>query len=307
MLTLTLLLRAHGHSDHIETIKSGRIMANFRPIEMPIGSDSPLSAAVMNRDRDTLSMVAEAVKHKQTLLAFQPVIVAGQGGRVGFYEGLIRVMDETGRIIPAKDFMPVVERAELGREIDVIALSMGMRTLHQNPSVRLSINMSARSIGYQSWMQTLNRWLKKDATIGERLILEITESSAMDQPELVVDFMDRLSMRGICFALDDFGAGYTALRFLKDFFFDVLKIDMQFCNGIADDRDLQVLTKAMIDIGRHFDMLVVAEGIERAQDVEVLQQMGVDCLQGYYFCAPEVRPSWLFNPQARGKKVGIRA
>lgn len=282
-------------------------MANFRPIEMPVGADNPLSAAVMNRDRNTLAMVAEAVKHNQTLLAFQPVVIAGQGSRVGFYEALIRVMDDTGRIIPAKDFMPVVERTELGREIDVVALNMGMRTLHQNPSLRLSINMSARSIGYQRWMQALNRWLKKDGSIGERLILEITESSAMDQPELVVDFMDRLSSRGICFALDDFGSGYTALRYLKDFFFDILKIDMQFCNGIADDRDMQVLTRAMIQIGRHFDMLVVAEGVERAQDVEVLTQMGVDCLQGYYYCAPEVRPSWLFGTEAKRKKSGMRA
>lgn len=279
-------------------------MPNFQPIDMPIGTDSPLSAAVMNRDRNTLAMVREAVKHNQTLLAFQPVIIAGQHNRVGFYEGLIRVMDDSGRIIPARDFMPVVERSELGREIDVVALNMGLRTLHQNPSLRLSINMSARSIGYQRWMQALNRWLKRDASVGERLILEITESSAMDQPELVVDFMDRLGSRGICFALDDFGAGFTALRYLKDFYFDILKIDIQFCHGIADDADMQVLTQAMIHIGRHFDMLVVAEGVERAQDVDLLTKMGVDCLQGYYFCAPEVRPSWLFN---RRQPSGMRA
>jgi len=280
-------------------------MPNFKPIDMAIGAENPLNAAVMNRDRNTLEMVAEAVRHNQTLLAFQPVVVPGQDNRVGFYEGLIRVIDDTGRIIPAKDFMPVVERAELGREIDVVALKLGLRTLHQNPSIRLSINMSARSIGYQRWMQTLNRWLKKDTSVGERLILEITESSAMDQPELVVDFMDRLSARGVCFALDDFGSGYTALRYLKDFYFDILKIDMQFCAGIADDRDVQVLTQAMIQIGQHFDMLVVAEGVERVQDVECLIGMGVDCLQGYYFSAPEVRPSWLHGQG--GKKAGIRA
>ena len=256
-------------------------MPKFKPISAPVGAANPLDAAVSNRDRNTLAMVAEALQHKQTLLAFQPVMVAGDSMRVGFYEGLIRVIDDTGRIIPARDFMPAVERAELGREIDVIALNMGLRTLHENPSIRLSINMSARSIGYQRWMQTLNRWLKKDASVGERLIMEITESSAMDQPELVVDFMERLSARGVCFALDDFGAGYTALRYLKDFYFDILKIDMQFCHGIADDRDTQVLTQAMIQIGQHFDMLVVAEGVERPQDVEVLIQMGVDCLQGY--------------------------
>lgn len=278
-------------------------MSNFKPIVMPFGTDSPLNAAVEMRDRNTLAMVADAVEHKQTLLAFQPVVVPGQNNRVGFYEGLIRVIDDTGRIIPAKDFMPVVERTELGREIDVIALNMGLRALYDNQALRLSINMSARSIGYQRWMQTLNRWLKRDASVGDRLILEITESSAMDQPELVVDFMERLSARGVCFALDDFGSGYTALRYLKDFYFDILKIDMQFCNGIAHDFDMQVLTRAMIQIGQHFDMLVVAEGVEKACDVEMLTEMGVDCLQGYYFAAPEVRPSWLHRQSSADRKA----
>ncbi len=274
---------------------------------IPSGADNPLSAAVSARDRSTLTMVEQAVKHQQTMLAFQPVVIASDPGRVGFYEGLIRVVDDTGRIIPAKDFMPVVERAELGREIDTVALNMGLRTLYDNPEIRLSINMSARSIGYQRWMQTLNRWLKKCPSVGERLILEITEGSAMDQPELVVDFMDRLSIRGICFALDDFGAGYTALRYFKDFFFDVLKIDMEFCHGIANDPDMQALTAAIIQIGHHFDMLVVAEGVERQEDVERLTLMGVDCLQGFYFQAPQVRPNWLFGKRLATQQAGMRA
>ncbi|WP_299550067.1 EAL domain-containing protein [uncultured Tateyamaria sp.] len=282
-------------------------MTNNRFSNVPAGADNPLNAALSSRDRSTLLMVEQAVKHQQTLLAFQPVVIANDPGRVGFYEGLIRVMDDTGRIIPAKDFMPVVERAELGREIDVVALNMGLRTLHENPSIRLSINMSARSIGYQRWMQTLNPWLKKDPSVGERLILEITEGSAMDQPELVVDFMDRLSAKGICFALDDFGAGYTALRYFKDFFFDVLKIDMEFCNGIANDPDTQALTAAIIQIGHHFDMLVVAEGVERQEDVEMLTQMGADCLQGFYFQAPQVRPDWLFGKGDTAQPAGMRA
>ncbi|MEL6467462.1 MAG: EAL domain-containing protein [Pseudomonadota bacterium] len=269
--------------------------------------NNPLSVAVSARDRSTLSMVEQAVQHKQTLLAFQPVVMATDPTRVGFYEGLIRVMDETGRIIPAKDFMPVVERTELGRDIDTVALNMGLRTLFEHPSIRLSINMSARSIGYQRWMQTLNRWLKKDPSVGERLILEITEGSAMDQPELVVDFMDRLSARGICFALDDFGAGYTALRYFKDFFFDVLKIDMEFCHGIANDPDTQALTAAIVQIGHHFDMLVVAEGVEQHDDVEMLIQMGVDCLQGFYFEAPQIRPSWLMGKRPGPQQAGMRA
>ena len=274
--------------------------------DIPPGTDSPLNAAVSARERDTLHMVSEAVRHSQTLLAFQPIVIT-HSRQIGFYEGLIRVMDDTGRVIPAKDFMPVVEKTELGREIDALALNMGLRTLAENPSIRLSINMSARSIGYQNWMKTLNRWIKRDRTLGERLILEITESSAMDQPELVIDFMDRLNHQGICFALDDFGAGYTALRYLKDFYFDILKIDMQFCHGIANDPDIRALTEAILGIGHHFDMLVVGEGLERAEDVAVMSQIGVDCMQGYYFDAPTVRPNWMFGERRTAQTVQVRA
>ncbi len=263
------------------------------------GSESPLSFAVSRRDQATLDMVAEAVAHKQTLLAYQPIMRSDAPHKVAFYEGLIRVLDDTGRVIPAGDFMPAVEATELGRKIDVLALDMGLEALHETPFLRLSINMSARSIGYSDWMTTLNRWLERDDTIAERLIMEITESSAMMVPELVVDFMDRLQMRGICFAMDDFGAGYTAIRYFRDFCFDIVKIDGQFCRGIATNPDNQALTRALVSIARHFDMLTVAEFVETPCDAETLVALGVDCLQGYYFSAPTTRPDWLRGGSAR--------
>lgn len=256
------------------------------------GMDNPLNFAVTNRDRETIDMVAAAVEHQHTLLAFQPVMLSSNPQQVGFYEGLIRVMDETGRIIPAKDFVHVIEGRELGRKIDALALNMGLRTLYENPTLRLSINMSARSIGYPAWNRILRKWLDRSDTLAERLILEITESSAMDMPEKVVEFMDEQQGKGISFALDDFGAGHTALRYFKDFYFDVLKIDGQFIQGISNDPDNQALTRAMVDIARHFDMLTVAEFVETAEDMQTLIDLGVDCLQGFYFSAPTTRPYW---------------
>ncbi len=266
---------------------------NPRLANVPAVADNPLNHAVFQRDQSTLKMVRDAIQHRQTLLAFQPVVLAHDHGRVAFHEGLIRVLDATGRVIPACDFMPQVEDNELGREIDVLALQMGLRTLQKNPDLRLSINMSARSIGYKAWGQMLSHFLKRDQTIGERLILEITESSAMLVPELVADFMDQLQEKGICFAMDDFGSGYTAIRYFKDFFFDVLKLDGQFIKGIANDADNRALVAALISIAQHFDMMTVAESVETAADAAVLAEMGVDCLQGYYFAAPTTRPGWL--------------
>jgi EAL domain-containing protein (putative c-di-GMP-specific phosphodiesterase class I) len=263
------------------------------------GQQDPLSYAVSTRDKSIIAMVEDAVRHKQVLMAYQPVVPAGQTGRVAFYEGLVRVLDDTGRIIPAKEFINAIETTEIGRVIDCLALEKGLKTLHLHPELRLSINMSARSIGYSRWMRTLRRGLDQDPTVGERLILEITESSAMLVPELVVGFMDDLTKRGISFALDDFGAGFTSFRYLRDFYFDILKIDGQFIRGIAQDVDNQVLTTVLATIARQFDMFTVAESVERAEDAAYLTAIGIDCLQGYYFGAPSVKPVWLSPEEQR--------
>ena len=260
------------------------------------GEGSPLDVAVIARDRDTVAMVAAALRHCETMLAFQPVVQSQRPDKIAFYEGLIRVLDDTGRIIPARDFIDAVEATETGRLLDCVALETGLRTLQRNPQIRLSINMSARSIGYPRWMRSLKHGLQGDPTIGERLIFEITERSAMTVPELVVRFMADLRHRGITFALDDFGSGYTSLRYLRDFQFDVIKIDGAFVRGIHGDADNQVLTRAMVDIARQFDMFTVAENVETLADSRWLTGIGVDCQQGYFFGAPTVPPPWQTKP-----------
>ena len=259
---------------------------------VPAGQEDPLNYAVQSRNRSVLEMVRDAVRHKQVLLAYQPIVQAQRPDRVAFYEGLLRVQDETGRIIPARDFIAQIEETETGRIMDCLALEMGLHALAREPGLRLSINMSARSIGYEHWMRTLKRGLQRDATAGERLILEITESSAMLVPELVTNFMSALQAKGISFGLDDFGAGFTSFRYLRDFMFDILKIDGQFIRGIHADPDNQVLTRALVSIAQQFDMFTVAEFVENAADAAWLAKIGVDCLQGYYFGAPTIYPAW---------------
>lgn len=262
-------------------------------------SANPLAFAISEGERQTLSMVQDALRTGRMRLAYQPVVVTQDYERIAFYEGLIRILDHSGRAIPAKDFMPAVEAHEIGREIDCAALGLGLRALIQNPDLRLSINMSARSIGYQKWTRILRSRLREHPRLGERLILEITESSAMAMPEITIAFMDRWQQEGIAFAMDDFGAGYTAIRYFRDFYFDILKIDGQFIRNIHTNRDSQVITAALLSIGKHFDMLCVAESVETVQDAECLQQLGVDCLQGYLFGAPTVNPAWMEKPRRK--------
>lgn len=247
----------------------------------------PFQAAMASRDGDVLTLVRQALAAQRAKLAFQPIVTAGPNGRIAFYEGLIRVMDDAGRVIPAAQFMPQIEEIDLGREIDCITLHLAFRLLRQNPQSRISINLSARSLADGKWRQTLYQGLGGDGALGDRLIFEISEASAMILPEVVVRFMEEMQDHGVAFALDGFGAGLTAFRHLKDFYFDLVKIDKGFIRGIADDPDNQVLTKALMAVAHQFEMLVVADGIETPQEAQYLTKLGADCLQGYFYGVPK--------------------
>jgi EAL domain-containing protein (putative c-di-GMP-specific phosphodiesterase class I) len=254
--------------------------------------ESPLAYAAAERDHATLTMLGAALRRRDVLLAFQPVMQSRRPGSVAFYEGLIRVLDETGRIIPARDFISAAETTELGRILDCLALELGLKTLAEEPELRLSVNMSARSIGYPRWTETLRRGLAGEPTVAERLILEITEASAMTIPDITAHFMRSLQRKGIAFALDDFGSGFTSFRYLREFYFDAVKIDGEFIRGIHKNADNQCLARALISIAEHFDMFTVAESVETAEDAAFLTELGIDCQQGYFHGAPSTKLPW---------------
>ena len=257
---------------------------------------SPLDYAVQERDAGIMQEVEQALENKRVLLAYQPVMSTTRSGQAVFWEGLARLRDAQGRILPAGEFMAAVEAHEIGRTIDCVALELGLAELHAYPSLRLSINLSARSIGYPRWMQILERGLALDPTVGERLILEITESSTLSCAPQVLRFMTNVHSKGISFALDDFGAGYTSLKQLRDFTFDIIKIDGSYVRGIDKDPDGQILMEAIVGIARKFDMLCVAEKVENEAEAKYLSKIGVDCLQGYHFAAPTLHPQWRNEP-----------
>jgi len=247
----------------------------------------PFDYAMGSRDRDIGALVAEALLLDRAQLAFQPVMTAGTPPRIAFYEGLIRLRDGAGRVLPAGSFIAQVEDNTIGRDIDCAALRLGLDMLARYPRLRLAINMSARSIGDGRWRDILGAGLARSADIGPRLILEISEASAMLLPEVVVRFMAELQPRGVCFSLDDFGAGLIAFRHLKDFLFDMVKIDSLFIRGIDVSADNQALTAALLAVAHQFEMFAIAEGVETVAEADHLRKIGVDCLQGYLFGVPK--------------------
>ena len=104
----------------------------------------------------------------------------------------------------------------------------------------------------------------------------------------------------MAFALDNFGAGYTAFCHFRECFFDMVKIDPQFIRGIHESSENQVLCAALISVARHFEMFTIAEAVENAQEAAVLTELGVDCMHGYLFAGPSTQPPWM----GRKRRVG---
>ncbi|MEJ5219043.1 EAL domain-containing protein [Cognatishimia sp. D5M38] len=253
---------------------------------------NPLDEAVKLRDMSILEMVRAAVFHQEVTLAFQPIFGRKNPKQPSFYESLIRVLDETGRIIPAAQFLPFVQHGEIARELDRLALKLSLERLVKHPNLCLSVNMSARSIGYRPWMDTLNNALRVYPDINKRLILEISEGSVVEMPELVADFMPDLQNRGVSFCLDDYGSQHTSFKILYDRYFEFVKLDGSYTQRVHESQEKQILANTVATMLGRLGIHSVATKVESELEARMMRSLGFSYLQGFYFSAPTVSPPW---------------
>lgn len=278
-------------------------MPSFKSVLSQKKQDLATEVAGVSEAPDVTDLVRRAIVKNTITLAYQPVIQSKNPSQIAFYEGLIRVPDDSGKIIPAAQFIDKIEHNSLGRMVDCCAMQAGLAELAGQPWLRLSINASPLSIVDPLWQATLRYGLQEDPTLAERLIVEVTETAEVADMAQFARDVNTVRKQGVSFALDDFGAGYTSFRILKEVRFDIIKIDGQFIRDIHSDRDNQALTRSLVDIANHFDMLVVAEAVEKQEEMTCLRDMKVDCLQGYLFGRPEVMPIWADKSKVAGLPV----
>ncbi|MEL6316533.1 MAG: bifunctional diguanylate cyclase/phosphodiesterase [Pseudomonadota bacterium] len=220
-------------------------------------------------------------------IALQPVVRANDPGRTVFLECLVRMIDRDGVSVPAGDFMPIAEKLGLVRLIDKRVLELAGALLIQDPQLRLSVNLSTQSALDPSWLDAFRRIASDPARPADRMIVEITESTAMDDPERIAALMRSLRTLGAAVAIDDFGAGYTSFSQLRDLRPDIVKIDGSFVQGLPDNPDNQVFVRALLSIARQFEMTTVAEFADDEATAALLLEFGADCLQGSRFGRPQ--------------------
>jgi diguanylate cyclase (GGDEF)-like protein/PAS domain S-box-containing protein len=235
--------------------------------------------------------VKQALRDDRIVLAYQP-IVASQDGTPVFYEGLVRMLDEENKPVPAGVFVPIVEQMGLMRLVDRRVLELGITTLKKNPEISLSINVSGMTAVDPVWLRLLQEHLEGHPEVAGRLILEITETIAIDDIADSSRFVRSVAELGCQVALDDFGAGYTSFRHLRALNVDLVKIDGSFVRDLPTNPDNQLFVRTLISLAKGIGLKTVAEWVETEEEAELLRNEGVDYLQGWHYGKPETDPSW---------------
>ena len=234
-----------------------------------------------------------ALREHRLRLAYQPVVRADKPTQPAFHECLLRLVDRSGDLVAAGSFMPVAERLGLVRMLDKRVMALVFATLVQHPRVRLSMNVSPQSMRDSSWMAQFERLAAENPTAPERLIVEVTEATAIEDAAGMVRGLNRMRDLGCAIALDDFGAGYTSFQQLRDLQLDIVKIDGSYVRGIVEKPDNRLFVQALATLARHYDLMVVGEMVDDDEGAAILRELGVDAFQGFHFGKPNVEPDWL--------------
>lgn len=229
--------------------------------------------------------IVSALNEGRVHLAWQPV-VSSSTGEISFHEALIRLEQEDGSVLGAGDFVAVAEGLGLIRMVDHYALDLAIDVLADCPDAQISLNVSNDTATDPEWISKLAQAANKHTNLASRLIVEITESHAAESMSEARRFIDSVKDLGCRVALDDFGAGFTSFRNLKSLPFDIIKIDGQFVDHLADSLENQGFIKALVGLARLFNAETVVEWVEDTETADTLQEWGVDYLQGYKYGEP---------------------
>lgn len=246
------------------------------------GAESEKKHSIQARNQMVLAnFLQHAFLNKKLRFAYQPIISTEQG-TAAYYECLLRIVNEDGSLCSAGPFIPIAEKMGFIDVIDALVLKMAIRELISYPKISLSINVSNKTIYNSQWLLLATRLLN-DKSISERLIIEITESAEIKDPECVRLFIEKVHQLGCRVAIDDFGVGHTSFLQLKNLPIDILKIDGSFIRTVIESPQSRFIVKTLVDYCKTFNLHSVAEFVESVDLSNVLSEMGVDYLQGNYF------------------------
>lgn len=243
-----------------------------------------------------------AIKEREITLAYQPKVDCHTGRLVGV-EALARWTHPSLGVISPDQFIAVAEQHQLidplteqlaeqainwlaGLSLPVVSPLQPHQIEHLLANLSLSINISARSLNNLALFDRIETVCDIHGIRPNRLILELTETSAMDNPTLSLDTLTRLRMKGFHLSLDDFGTGYSSMLQLVRLPFSEIKVDRSFVIAAARSEESKAVIRSIVELGRSLQLQTTAEGIEDDELMAYLQSIGCELVQGYYIARP---------------------
>ncbi len=233
----------------------------------------------------------EAIDGDRLLLFAQPVVRLADR-KTMHHEILLRLRDDDGKIVMPGHFIEIAESIGMIKELDMCVVEKLLLHMHHNDQIgrklRYFVNLSRVSISDANWVKRFINMLSVSKIDPGQLVFEITETAAMSEIDVTLNFIRRVKDLGSRFALDDFGAGFSSFYYLKRFEVDYLKIDGGFIRDLASDGSNQVFVKALNDVARGMGKQVIAEWVETPEVLQILQDIGAQYGQGYLFSPPRL-------------------
>ncbi|MEW8077904.1 MAG: EAL domain-containing protein [Candidatus Thiodiazotropha endolucinida] len=231
----------------------------------------------------------EAVEKQQLSLVYQPQIMMQTGEIIGV-EALSRWNHPQLGQVPPTEFIATAERIGMIKPLTewVLRTACNHAVACRKaglPAVRMAVNISPNHFLDKDFVSLINRVIEETGMIPTELELEVTENVVQTNPENLNVFRE-LKDLGVLIAIDDFGVGYSSFASLKHLTADYLKIDRHFVNDMLSDDETQLLIASMIDLGHKLQHRIIAEGVETADQFDVLNNLGCDTAQGYLFSKP---------------------
>lgn len=231
----------------------------------------------------------EAIINNELVAYYQPKIDI-KTGKIKELEALVRWKHKVHGLVQPDDFIPMAEQTGLIKQLTLWILHESLMQCakwnDEGFELRVSVNLSANDLMDVELPETITRTLNAHNVPPEKLLLEITESAVMLDPNRALEVLTNLSTLGVRLSVDDFGTGYSSLSYLSKLPVSELKIDKSFVMGMENNSNNTVIVQATIDLGHNLGLEVVAEGVETASSISLLQPLGCDTLQGYYFTKP---------------------
>ncbi|MEM9529895.1 MAG: EAL domain-containing protein [Pseudomonadota bacterium] len=241
-------------------------------------------------DRLTLAQeLRAAIRENQFVLHYQPQVDLPTG-RIWSWEALVRWQHPKRGLVPPGEFVPEIERLGLIKDLGNWVLRAACQQVASwreqgLPDTRVSVNIAPRHLADASLLATVRRELSEAGLAPEQLEIEVTESGIQSGADSAA-LLEGLRKTGVRVAIDDFGTGYSSLGSLKDLPIDCLKIDRSFITNLLDNPQDAVLLGTIMALGQAMRFRVVAEGVEELEQIHVLQGLGCDLVQGFFFSAP---------------------